>query len=88
MSLSLPIPVKKLRLSSVTLYQCLDHFVKEETLDKEDAWFCPKCKKKRKAIKQLTLSKLPDVLLIHLKRFSLDGLFKNKLDSMVKYPTK
>ncbi|KAI8876380.1 cysteine proteinase [Backusella circina FSU 941] len=88
MSLSLPIPIKKLRLSSVTLYQCLDYFVKEETLDKEDAWFCPKCKKKRKAVKQLTLSKLPDVLLIHLKRFSVDGLFKNKLDSMVKYPTR
>lgn len=88
MSLSLPIPAKKLRISSVTLYQCLDYFVKEETLDKEDAWKCPQCKKKRKASKQLTLTKLPDVLLIHLKRFSMDGLFKNKLDATVKCPTR
>ena len=88
MSLSLPIPIKKLRLSSATLYQCLDYFVKEETLEKEDAWQCPKCLKKRKASKQLTLTKLPDILLIHLKRFSMDGLFRNKLDTFVKCPTR
>ncbi|GAN06886.1 cysteine proteinase [Mucor ambiguus] len=88
MSLSLPIPSKKLRLSSVTLYQCLDYFVKEETLDKEDAWRCPKCEKKRKATKQLTLTRLPDVLLIHLKRFSMDGHFRNKLDATVRCATR
>ncbi|CAO3696223.1 unnamed protein product [Rhizopus stolonifer] len=88
MSLSLPIPPKRLKITNLTLYQCLDFFVKEEVLEKEDAWFCPQCKKKRKATKQLTLSRLPDVLLIHLKRFSADGLFKNKLDTMVKYPTR
>ncbi|KAI8377049.1 hypothetical protein EDC96DRAFT_571317 [Choanephora cucurbitarum] len=88
MSLSLPIPTKKLRLSSATLYQCLDYFVKEETLEKEDAWQCPKCLKKRKASKQLTLTRLPDILLIHLKRFSMDGLFRNKLDTFVKCPTR
>ncbi|KAI8095706.1 hypothetical protein BDF21DRAFT_353504 [Thamnidium elegans] len=86
MSLSLPIPAKKLRITSMTLHQCLDYFVKEEVLDKEDAWKCPQCKKKRKALKQLTLTKLPDILLIHLKRFSIDGLFRNKLDTMVKCP--
>lgn len=86
MSLSLPIPAKKLRITSMTLNQCLDYFVKEEVLDKEDAWKCPQCKKKRKALKQLTLTKLPDILLIHLKRFSIDGLFRNKLDTMVKCP--
>lgn len=88
MSLSLPIPVKKMRISSVTLYQCLDYFVKEEVLEKEDAWKCPKCQKKRKASKQLTLTRLPDILLIHLKRFSADGLFRNKIDATVKCPTR
>ncbi|KAL9545985.1 hypothetical protein MBANPS3_006878 [Mucor bainieri] len=88
MSLSLPIPSKKLRLSSVTLYQCLDYFVKEETLDKDDAWRCPKCDKKRRATKQLTLTRLPDVLLLHLKRFSTDGHFRNKLDATVRCATR
>ncbi|KAI8976274.1 hypothetical protein BDB01DRAFT_727849 [Pilobolus umbonatus] len=88
MSLSLPVPIKKMRLSSITLYHCLDYFVKEEVLEKEDAWFCPQCKKKRRATKQLTLSRLPDILLVHLKRFSLVGQSRNKIDCMVKCPIK
>ncbi|KAI8079963.1 uncharacterized protein BX664DRAFT_303113 [Halteromyces radiatus] len=89
MSLSLPIPSKRTKLSnSVSLYQCLDYFVKEEILEKADAWHCPKCKKLRKASKTLTLSRLPDVLLIHLKRFSFDGPFRNKLETNVDFPTK
>lgn len=47
---------------------------------------CPKCKTLRKASKQLTLSKLPDVLMIHLKRFSFDGPFNDKLETMVDFP--
>ncbi|ORX45129.1 cysteine proteinase [Hesseltinella vesiculosa] len=89
MSLSLPIPTKKHKLSSsVSLYQCLDYFVKDEVLDKADSWHCPNCKKLRKTTKTLTLSRLPDVLLIHLKRFSLDGPFRNKLETVVDFPTK
>lgn len=49
---------------------------------------CPKCQKLRKASKVLTLSRLPDVLLIHLKRFSFDGPFRNKLETNVDFPTK
>ena len=37
MSLSLPIPAKG-SVSTVTLYQCLDAFVKEEVLEGDDAW--------------------------------------------------
>ncbi|KAI8330223.1 hypothetical protein BC941DRAFT_186274 [Chlamydoabsidia padenii] len=91
MSLSLPIPSNKrtkLSGSGVSLYQCLDFFVKEEILEKSEAWRCPKCQKLRKASKTLTLSKLPDVLLIHLKRFSFDGPFRNKLETSVDFPTK
>ncbi|KAG2212280.1 hypothetical protein INT47_001639 [Mucor saturninus] len=85
MSLSLPIP-KNNGASGVSLYDCLDYFVREEVLEKDDAWNCPKCKTLRKASKSLTLSKLPDVLLIHLKRFSYDGPFKNKLEIVVDSP--
>ncbi|KAL9557999.1 hypothetical protein MBANPS3_001099 [Mucor bainieri] len=86
MSLSLPIPAKRSGPSSVSIYQCLDYFVKEEILDHDDAWQCPKCKTLRRASKSLTLSKLPDVLLIHLKRFSFDGPFKDKLETIVESP--
>lgn len=40
---------------------------------------CPRCKKNRKAIKKLSLSKLPPILVIHLKRFSFHGPFSDKV---------
>lgn len=86
MSLSLPIPATRTSPTTVNLYQCLDYFVKEEILDNDDAWHCPRCKKLCRASKSLTISKLPDVLLIHLKRFSFDGPFNNKLETMVDSP--
>ncbi|KAI8890947.1 cysteine proteinase [Backusella circina FSU 941] len=86
MSLSLPIPAKKSGPSSVSIYQCLDYFVKEEILDQDNAWHCPKCKTKRRASKALTLAKLPDILLIQLKRFSFDGPFNDKLETVVNSP--
>ncbi|KAF7726254.1 ubiquitin-specific protease doa4 [Apophysomyces ossiformis] len=86
MSLSLPIPAGRTGPPKVSLYQCLDYFVKEEILENDDAWHCPRCKTLRRSSKSLTLSRLPDVLLIHLKRFSFDGPFRDKLDTVVDAP--
>jgi ubiquitin carboxyl-terminal hydrolase 8 len=45
-------------------------------------WICPHCKEPREAIKKLDISKLPPVLVIHLKRFYADpytnGTFRKK----------
>jgi ubiquitin carboxyl-terminal hydrolase 8 len=41
--------------------------------------FCPRCKTNRKASKRLTLSRLPPILVIHLKRFSFKGPFSDKV---------
>src|SRR4051812_9595095 len=48
--------------------------------------YCPRCQTRRSANKRITLSRLPDVLLIHLKRFSWKGPFRDKLETMVTYP--
>ncbi|CAO1616489.1 unnamed protein product [Sympodiomycopsis kandeliae] len=85
MYLSLPIPSGR-SFSKVTLFQCLDAFVKEEVLDKADAWNCPSCKKPRKATKRLSISRLPMILLIHLKRFSFKGPFTDKIETQVSFP--
>ncbi|CAB4484010.1 cysteine proteinase [Rhizophagus irregularis] len=85
MCLSLPIP-HNYNGERIDLYQCLNAFVKEEILDGDDAWNCPRCKCRRRATKQLTISRLPDVLLIHLKRFSFNGPFRDKLETMVHFP--
>ncbi|TBU43823.1 cysteine proteinase [Dichomitus squalens] len=86
MYLTLPIPTG--RASKVTLQQCIDAFVKEEVMEKSDAWNCPHCKTLRKATKQLSLSRLPPVLLIHLKRFSAKGPFTDKIETFVEFPLK
>lgn len=49
---------------------------------------CPQCKVKRKATKQLSLARLPPILLIHLKRFEANGRFSDKIDTFVDYPMK
>ncbi|PWN31967.1 cysteine proteinase [Meira miltonrushii] len=86
--LSLPIPPTARGMGNkVTLAQCLDAFTKDEILDKADAWHCPRCNKPRKATKKLTISRLPQVLLIHLKRFSFKGPFTDKIETNVSFPT-
>lgn len=48
--------------------------------------FCPSCKTPRQASKKLDLWRLPEILVIHLKRFSYDHYFKNKLETLVDFP--
>ncbi|KAK9986505.1 hypothetical protein SO802_031456 [Lithocarpus litseifolius] len=71
---------------SVSLYKCLEAFLKEEPLGPEDMWYCPSCKEPRQAIKKLDLWRLPEILVIHLKRFSYNRYFKNKLETFVDFP--
>lgn len=49
---------------------------------------CPRCRTLRKATKTLSLSRLPPVLLIHLKRFSFKGPFTDKIEKQVDFPLK
>lgn len=86
-SLSLPIVGNRLLGGHATLKGCFDEFVKPEVLDGENAWFCPHCNQKRKASKTLRISRLPPVLIIHLKRFKRSkNSDMNKLETPVDYP--
>lgn len=49
---------------------------------------CPRCKVKRRASKELSLARLPPILLIHLKRFEANGRFSDKIDTFVDFPMK
>ncbi|KAK6513182.1 ubiquitin-specific protease doa4 [Arthrobotrys conoides] len=84
MYLSLPIPAKA-GPNGCTLKDCMDEFTKEEILDGDDAWHCPVCKKPRKASKQLSISRMPVVLIIHLKRFSNHGMWRDKVNTLVNF---
>jgi ubiquitin carboxyl-terminal hydrolase 4/11/15 len=55
-------------------------------LGEEDAWYCPSCKKHQQATKKLDLWKLPDILVVHLKRFSHSRYHRDKIENSVNFP--
>jgi ubiquitin carboxyl-terminal hydrolase 4/11/15 len=69
------------------LNDCFDSFVKEEILRQSEAWYCSKCKAHQCAYKKFDIWSLPDILVVHLKRFtpSRFGRF-DKIDSFVNFP--
>jgi len=85
----------------VGLKDCIRLFSEEELLEDSDSWFCPGCKLHQPAKKQLTLWSLPEILVVHLKRFaskkasghsamegllSRYGLLRDKLTTLVEFP--
>ncbi|XP_005179499.1 uncharacterized protein LOC101898421 [Musca domestica] len=75
--------------ATLTLEQCLEHYTKAETLSAEDAWRCPHCQEYLPVVKTLGLWSLPDILVVHFKRFRQHhGKHTNaaKLTTMVKFP--
>ncbi|GMT33883.1 hypothetical protein PFISCL1PPCAC_25180, partial [Pristionchus fissidentatus] len=54
------------------LRDSLKEYVKGDVLENDNAYHCELCNKKVKAIKRLSLSKLPEVLIVQLKRFDFD----------------
>ncbi|XP_013412555.1 ubiquitin carboxyl-terminal hydrolase 15 isoform X3 [Lingula anatina] len=72
----------------IQLSECLDLFTTDEKLGEHDLWYCPDCKKHQQATKKFDLWSLPDYLIIHLKRFSYNRYWRDKLDTFVEYPTK
>ncbi|CAA7059304.1 unnamed protein product [Microthlaspi erraticum] len=78
--------VKKSWEEETSLFKCLEAFLAEEPLGPDDMWYCPVCKEHRQAKKKLDLWKLPDVLVIHLKRFTYCRYLKNKIDLFVDFP--
>ncbi|XP_074150586.1 ubiquitin carboxyl-terminal hydrolase 8 [Sminthopsis crassicaudata] len=82
MYLSLPLA----STSKCTLQDCLRLFSKEEKLTDNNRFYCSHCKTRRDSMKKIEIWKLPPVLLVHLKRFSYDGRWKQKLQTSVDFP--
>uniref|UniRef100_A0A8C7W8Y6 Ubiquitin carboxyl-terminal hydrolase n=1 Tax=Oncorhynchus mykiss TaxID=8022 RepID=A0A8C7W8Y6_ONCMY len=72
--------------TTVQLQECIELFTTVETLEEENPWYCPMCKKHQLATKKLDLWSLPEVLIIHLKRFSYTKYSREKLDIIVDFP--
>lgn len=70
----------------ISLDDCLKEFEKDEILSEDDKWYCPRCKEHRRAAKKFDLWKTPDILIVHLKRFSSSGTRRDKIDVVVDFP--
>ncbi|XP_062875156.1 ubiquitin carboxyl-terminal hydrolase 43 [Trichomycterus rosablanca] len=71
---------------SCTLDECFQLYTKEEQLAPDDAWKCPHCKQLQQGMVQMSLWTLPDILILHLKRFRQVGERRNKLSTLVSFP--
>lgn len=78
--------VQARRKHGISLDDCLAEFEREEILSEQDTWYCPRCKEHRRATKKFDLWKTPDILAVHLKRFSSAGYRREKLDILVDFP--
>nr|XP_057905978.1 ubiquitin carboxyl-terminal hydrolase 43 isoform X2 [Doryrhamphus excisus] len=71
---------------SCTLDECFQLYTKEEQLAPDDAWKCPHCKQLQQGMVKMSLWTLPDILILHLKRFRQVGERRNKLTTLVRFP--
>jgi ubiquitin carboxyl-terminal hydrolase 20/33 len=70
----------------VSLSDCLACFFSADELKGDNMYSCDKCKKLRNGLKYSQVTKLPDTLCIHLKRFRHDFAFSSKISTRVSFP--
>ncbi|CAI6337619.1 unnamed protein product [Periconia digitata] len=74
------------RKNGITLDECFAETSKSEVLSEDNAWYCSRCKELRRATKTLEIWTAPDILVVHLKRFSSHRAFRDKVDALVDFP--
>ncbi|KAJ1953547.1 hypothetical protein EC988_002928, partial [Linderina pennispora] len=71
---------------TITLEECLAEFTRAEELGEEDLWYCSQCKEHQQATKKFDLWRVPEILVVHLKRFQHSRAWRDKLDAFVDFP--
>lgn len=66
------------------LYDCLDAFVKPEVMEGENAWYNDKTQQKEDVTKEIQFWNFPKILIVSLKRYSMDG--SSKCTHKVSFP--
>ena len=81
-----------LKKSSISIEDCFESFRTQEKLEKENAWYCPKCSKHQEAYKKMEIYRSPNILIVQLKRFKikttnayLSMLQNKKNDCLIKF---
>ncbi|XP_067113097.1 ubiquitin carboxyl-terminal hydrolase 2-like isoform X1 [Osmerus mordax] len=84
----LSLPVAKKSTGEVNLMDCMRLFTREDVLDGDEKPTCCRCKTRRKCTKKFTIQKFPQILVLHLKRFSESCVRTSKLSTFVNFPLK
>eukprot|EP00667_Euglena_gracilis_P023388 EG_transcript_26401 len=80
LDLSLPLPEGRPR---ITLHDCFRLLLQQELLEGTNALTCPKCKRTGRTLKDLSIFRFPQTLVLHLKRFRNNG---QKVSTWVDFP--
>jgi ubiquitin C-terminal hydrolase len=67
------------------LSKCLESYTRDEAMD-DESYYCGRCKMHRDASYRIQLWKMPDMLVIHVKRFHHTARWHEKIRSLVIYP--
>ena len=62
----------------MSLYECLHVFCLPDSLTKDNKYDCGRCKAKTDASKSFAFLHLPEVLVIHIKRFNFSNYWGSK----------
>eukprot|EP00466_Bigelowiella_natans_P017249 jgi/Bigna1/55867/estExt_Genewise1Plus.C_730077 len=82
----LQLPFPNVDTKVVTLEGCLRGFTKEELLSAGNEYKCDHCGHEGRGKKKLDLWRLPNILIIQLKRFQYTRHYRSKIETYVEYP--
>jgi ubiquitin carboxyl-terminal hydrolase 4/11/15 len=70
----------------VSLHSCFSYHAEPETLDEQNQWYCPRCEQFCCAEKKVDIWRMPEILVIQLKRYVSGQYQIRKLDTTVDFP--
>ncbi|ETN20034.1 hypothetical protein PPTG_03127 [Phytophthora nicotianae INRA-310] len=70
----------------MSIHDCLKAYTEQEFLSDDAAYYCSKCKTHRSVAKKISVYRLPNVLVLHLKRFSYSTFSRDKVSTSISFP--
>lgn len=75
-------------VAPISIDECFQQYTSEENLTDEMAYYCSKCKTHRPVMKKISLYRTPQILVLHLKRFSFSIQRREKVSMPIQFPEK
>jgi ubiquitin carboxyl-terminal hydrolase 2/21 len=76
----------KEQLAACRLSDCFRFFTTPEVLQEGDSPYCSRCKTHRQFTKKMLIFRLPEILVVHLKRFMYNKFSRDKITTDVQFP--